>query len=290
LSKRNPGYLRNREHWMRIVVVMVGILVATIFVTVLSPQLAYSQNATATSIPPEIACKMEPTRAECVQSSNSGSSIPPPPSLPIRTNPSLLSPSSIPPELECKLNPNGPVCLQLSKPLVSPPPPPPSMTTKQVPRTVTVESTFTANLKIGKKIYPINYQLTGTRNKIISIILEKDNSTLLANISSPSNGTLTIQLPRNIIDSKKQGTNIDESYAVLVDGKYAGFDQIKNDTRVRTLAIDLGGGSTNIEIVGTHAVPEFGTAASTALLSIAIAGVLITARAKFGPKIKLIQK
>jgi len=66
---------------------------------------------------------------------------------------------------------------------------------------------------------------------------------------------------------------------------YGGFDQIKNDTRVRTLAIDLGGGSTNIEIVGTHAVPEYGTAASIALLSIAIAGVLITARAKFGPKI-----
>jgi hypothetical protein len=120
--------------------------------------------------------------------------------------------------------------------------------------------------------------------------LEKDNSTLLANISSPSNGKLTIQLPRSIIDSKKQGTNLDESYVVLVDGKYAGFDQIKNNTQVRTLAIDLGGGSTNIEILGTHAVPEFGTAASTALLSIAIVGIVIMTRAKFIPKIRLIQR
>jgi hypothetical protein len=323
---------------MRIVVVMVGILVATIPVTALSPRLAYAQNATATSIPPEIVCKMEPTSAECIQPSNSGSSIPAPPSLSIRTTPSLLSPSSIPPEVECKLNPNSIVCLQLSKPLVSPPPPPPSITirqlllpaspippeilckmnpnsvvclqlskplvsppptppsiaTKQVPPSiVTAPSkavTVTTNLKIGNKIYPINYQLTGTGNKIISIILEKDNSTLLGNIASPSNGTLTIQLPRNVIDSKKQGTNLDENYAVLVDGKNAGFNQIKNDTRVRTLAIVLGEGSKNIEIVGTHAIPEFGTGASAALLSVAIAAVVITASAKFGPKNKLIQK
>lgn len=279
---------------MRIVVVMVGILVATIFVTALSPRLAYAQNATATSIPPEIVCKLEPTSAECVQPSNSGSSIPAPPSLPIGTTPSLLSPSSIPPEILCKMNPNSAVCLQLSKPLVSPLPPPPSITIKQVPPSiVTVPSkavTITANLKIGNKTYPINYQLAGTGNKIISIILEKDNSTLLANIASPSNGTLTIQLPRNIIDSKKQGTNLDESYAVLVDGKNAGFNQIKNDTRVRTLAIVLGEGSKNIEIVGTHAIPEFGTGASVALLSVAIAAVVITASAKFGPKNKLIQK
>ena len=106
---------------MRIVVVIVGILVVTISVTLISPRLAYAQNATATSIPPEIVCKMEPTSAECVQPSNSGSSIPAPPSLPIRTTPSLLSPSSIPPEVECKLNPNSVVCLQLSKPVVSPP-------------------------------------------------------------------------------------------------------------------------------------------------------------------------
>jgi len=269
LTKRNPDYLRQRGYWMRIVVVIVGIQVATIFVTALPHQLAYAQNATATWIPPEIVCKMEPTSSECVQ--------PMPPSLLIRTDPSLSSPSSIPPELECKLNPNGPICLQPS-------------TANKPTRTVTVENNFTASLKIGNKIYPINYQLSGTGNKIISVILEKDNSTLLANISSPSNGKLTIQLPRSIIDSKKQGTNLDESYVVLVDGKYAGFDQIKNNTQVRTLAIDLGGGSTNIEILGTHAVPEFGTAASTALLSIAIVGIVIMTRAKFIPKIRLIQK
>jgi len=281
---------------MRIVVVMVSILVATTFMSALSPQLAYSRAATTISIPPEIACKMEPTSSECVQ--------PLPSALPIRANSSLSSPLSTPPEILCKMNPNSAVCIQLSQPLVSLPPPSQSITAKQVPssitaklstantpsKRVTVENNFTTNLKIGNKIYPINYQITGTGNKIISVILEKDKSALLANISSPSSGTLTIQLPRNIIDAKKQGTNLDESYAVLVNSKYAVFHQIKNDTTVRTLAIDLGGGSTNIEIVGTHAVPEFGTAAFTALLSIAIAGIVITTRAKFGPKIKLKQK
>ena len=189
---------------MRIVVVMVGILVATISVTVVSPRLAYAQNATATSIPPEIVCKMEPTSAECVQPSNSGSSILAPPSLPIKTTPSLLSPSSIPPEVECKLNPNSVVCLQLSKPVVSPLPQPPSITTRQL-------------LLPSSPIPP-------------EILCKMD-----------PNSVVCLQLSKPVVSPP-------------------------------------------------HAIPEFGTGASTALLSVALAVVVIIASAKFGPKSKLIQK
>ena len=55
----------------------------------------------------------------------------------------------------------------------------------------------TINLKLGNKAYPIKYQLIG--GKLNAISAEKDNITLLLNISSTSNGKLTIELPRYVI-------------------------------------------------------------------------------------------
>ena len=77
----------------------------------------------------------------------------------------------------------------------------------------------TINLKLGNKAYPIRYQLIG--GKLIAISAEKDKITLLLNVSSTSNGRLTIELPRYVIDSKKQG-NVDGNYQVFVDGQYTG--------------------------------------------------------------------
>jgi hypothetical protein len=75
----------------------------------------------------------------------------------------------------------------------------------------------TINLKLGNKAYPIKYQLIG--GKLTAISAEKGNITLLLNISSTSNGKLTIELPRYVIDSKKQG-NVDGDFTVFEDGQY----------------------------------------------------------------------
>jgi hypothetical protein len=148
-------------------------------------------------------------------------------------------------------------------------------------------NSLTAELKIGNNVFPLNYQMTGGGNKLTGISLEKDNPTLLANISSLSKGTVTIQLPRNIIDSK-QG-NADDSFAVFLDGQYAAFDQIKNSTHVRTLAIDFDKGSTQIEIEGTHAVPEYSAVVPATLFTTAIIGIILATR-KLGSKHGVMQR
>ena len=65
----------------------------------------------------------------------------------------------------------------------------------------------TTNLALpnGKSI-PINYLIN--TGKIVSIVLDKSRATLTVNISSPSandNGNLTIQIPRDVVDNKKEG-------------------------------------------------------------------------------------
>ncbi len=155
--------------------------------------------------------------------------------------------------------------------------------------TTTAPSNSTTNLKSGSKMYPLNYRITGGGNRLNSVSLEKDSSTLLLSISSPSHGTPTIELPRNIIDSKRQGTNHDENYVVFEDGQYVPVTQLKNNTQLRTLAIDFDKGSLQVEIAGTHAVPEFGTVISATILAIAIIGIIV-ATTKFNGLFSIVQK
>jgi hypothetical protein len=61
----------------------------------------------------------------------------------------------------------------------------------------------TYNLSVGGKTFPIKYQIIG--GKINNITADVGKGSLLANISSKSNGNLTVELPRSVIDSKKPG-------------------------------------------------------------------------------------
>jgi plastocyanin len=112
----------------------------------------------------------------------------------------------------------------------------------------------TYNLGIGNKQYKIPYQIIG--GKLDTINAQGNNATLVFSILTTSEGKLTLDLPRKIIDSKKQG-GIDEGYAVFVDGQNVNADQIKNNTESRTLSIDFPKGASRIDIAGTHIVPEF---------------------------------
>jgi hypothetical protein len=132
----------------------------------------------------------------------------------------------------------------------------------------------TYSLNIGGKTYPIKYQITGNGNKLNNIIPQKDNATLLANIVSTSDGILTIELPRNIIDSKKQG-GTDDDYAASADGQDITANEIKNTNQVRTLAIDFDKGTNQIEVTGDHIVPEFGSG-SSAIAAAAIVFAVVT--------------
>jgi hypothetical protein len=108
-----------------------------------------------------------------------------------------------------------------------------------------------SNLSIAGKSYPIKYNMT--TGKLLGLIEDKDKSTLIAIISTPSDkGTLTIELPRNIIDDKGQ-SNADAKYTVHVDGKDATFRETSNNPNSRTLAIDFNKDARMIEIIGTQA-------------------------------------
>lgn len=142
-------------------------------------------------------------------------------------------------------------------------------------KTITTPSNNIYILNISNKTYPVKYQITGSGNKINSIVAENDSATLMANVSSQSNGRLTIELPRNSIDSKKQGTNADDAYTVFEDHQSTIAEETTNNNQARTLAIDFDKGTEKIEIVGTHVAPEFGAVTAVMVFAVVIIGIIV---------------
>src|SRR5918992_2981950 len=139
------------------------------------------------------------------------------------------------------------------------------------PTTVTASNTF--DLTIDDQTYPLMYNITG--GEVSSITADRAQSTLLINIASREDGTLTIELPRNVIDSKAQG-NTDEEYAVFVDDQPNDFEETTNNNEARVLEIGFDNGAEQIEIAGTQIIPEFGPI-SAIILAIFIIGFIIAA-------------
>ena len=115
----------------------------------------------------------------------------------------------------------------------------------------------TTNLTLtnGKSI-PITYLLN--TGKVLGLILDKSRSTLSVNISSPSaddDGNLTIQIPRDVVDNKKEG-NADAPFRVHVDGKDATFTETGNTKTTRTLSIQFNKDAKAIDIIGSKSTVQ----------------------------------
>jgi hypothetical protein len=136
----------------------------------------------------------------------------------------------------------------------------------------------TKELEIGNASYQIRYHLSG-ENQLNTLWVQTDNITIAAEILAVSDGVLIIELPRDIIDSRKQ-SNSDDAYAIFIDGQFVPYEEIENTTKARTLRIEFGNGTEQIEITGTHIVPEFGPLTAL-VLAVSIASVVVVAKIKF---------
>ena len=139
----------------------------------------------------------------------------------------------------------------------------------------TIPDANTFDLTIDNQKYPLKYNITG--GEVTSITADPAQATFLINIASSGDGTLTIELPRNVSDSKAQG-NTDEDYAVFIDGQSKAFEEITNNNKVRTLQIGFDKGAEKIEIAGTHIIPEFGPIAAVILGIAMIIFIIATTR------------
>jgi predicted secreted protein with PEFG-CTERM motif len=121
----------------------------------------------------------------------------------------------------------------------------------------------------------IGYEITG--GKLLSIMPDVDANSLIVSIDATNDGSLTLTIPRSVLDATMNGE--DDDFFVLIDGEEVDFEETTDSTN-RILTIAFPAGAEEIEIIGTFVVPEFGTIAAMILAVAIISIIAVSAKSK----------
>jgi predicted secreted protein with PEFG-CTERM motif len=111
---------------------------------------------------------------------------------------------------------------------------------------------------------------------IKNILVDQAILGLIVTIESNTDGSLILDLGREWIDAKKSdGT--DDTYIILIDGLEVPYQETASD-KSRILTIQFQEGDSDIEIIGTKVIPEFGPIAVIILMSAIASAIIISKR------------
>ena len=130
-------------------------------------------------------------------------------------------------------------------------------------------------------IFDVKYTING--GTVESIDIDAENLGLLVKINSSGDGKIILELPREYIDAEKQNGN-EEVFIILINDSQTTYEQIQSDSTVRTIGINFEKGDSEIQIIGTYVIPEFGTIVMIILTIGILTSVLLT-KNKFQIKI-----
>ncbi len=113
-----------------------------------------------------------------------------------------------------------------------------------------------------------------TGGTITSIRIGDDEAAVVVIIDAIDDGELTLNIPRDIFESKSDGQSGDDiPFIVLVDSAEANAIETSG-AGVRTLTIPFTAGTDVIEIFGSWIIPEFGIIA-IGILAVAIVAIIV---------------
>jgi len=133
-----------------------------------------------------------------------------------------------------------------------------------------VSNVFEVKDPTSQQTFGVNYTITGGTVKDISI--DTQSISLIISINSTTDGTITIQIPRALVDAKTNSGQ-DDAFIILIDGAEVKSQSESSNSNYRNLTIQFYQGDQDIEIIGTQVVPEFGPIA-TLVLAIAIISII----------------
>jgi len=120
-----------------------------------------------------------------------------------------------------------------------------------------------------------------------SISLNQNNLGLDIILNTSSDGFIRLQIDRDNLDSLKNDGS-DEEFIVLIfnskntDPIQTEFRELEVTDQFRTIEIPFENGDTDIQIIGTFVIPEFGTIAALVLLVAIVSIIAITTKSRLG--------
>src|SRR5918998_767842 len=141
------------------------------------------------------------------------------------------------------------------------------------------------DLTVEGQTHPIEYMITG--GSVENMTIHSENQTLGITLNSMSNGTLSLRLPKEVINSQTAEGEDAEFAAFIDNAEYVEPGEIEPAEDTRTLLIGFPAGTGSIDVIGTSVIPEFSTIA-VVVLAVAIVGIIIATarhgRFNFGPR------
>ena len=121
--------------------------------------------------------------------------------------------------------------------------------------------------------FDVKYSIEG--GVVKDMLIDKEIFALIVVIESTDDGSISLEIPRYALDAKKQdGT--DDIFIIIIDGIEAPYQESITDSDSRVITINFEQGDSDIEIIGTTIIPEFGTIAMMILAIGIITTVLVT--------------
>ena len=135
----------------------------------------------------------------------------------------------------------------------------------------------------SQQTFSVNYTITG--GTVNSMTIDAQSISLIVSINSTSDGSITLQIPRTLMDAKTSSGQ-DDSFIILIDGAEVKPQSESANGDYRTLTIPFLQGDQDIEIIGTQIVPEFGPIAALVLAIAIISIIAVSAKTglRFMPK------
>ena len=136
-------------------------------------------------------------------------------------------------------------------------------------------STQIFEVNAGKEgTFDVEYNITGGTVK--DMIIDFEGLALIVAIDSTSDGTITLKIPRALMDAKTTSGD-DDIFIIRIDGGEVEAEQTATVSS-RTLTINFLEGDSDIEMIGTQIAPEFGAIAALVLAVAIISIIAVSAK------------
>jgi len=129
--------------------------------------------------------------------------------------------------------------------------------------------------------FDVEYTIKGGTVK--DMVVDSNIFAIIVQIDSIDEGTITLDLPREFIGAEKQDGK-DDTFIILIDGIEVAYQESVVHSESRVITINFEEGDSDIEIIGTYVIPEFGTIAMMILIA-GIMTVILASRNKLQIKI-----
>lgn len=122
--------------------------------------------------------------------------------------------------------------------------------------------------------FDVEYSIKG--GTVTDMIVDSDIFALIVQIDATDKGTITLDLPREFIGAEKQDGK-DDAFIILIDGIEVPYQESVVHADSRIITINFEQEDSDIEVIGTYVVPEFGTIVLV-VLSIGIFSTILISR------------